>query len=163
MTMFDYLVAGVLLFSIGLGVWRGLVYEVLSLLGWLAAYWVARTFAEDFVPYLPKILPGVEKFGSVMAFAALFLLTLIASGILAWLLSKIVSLVGLGWIDGLFGALFGALRGALIVLILVTVAGMTDLPQERFWRDARFSQPLQDAALAIKGWLPDNLAQRLHY
>ena len=44
MTAFDYAVLAITGLSIGLGWWRGFVYELLSLLGWIAAYFVARLF-----------------------------------------------------------------------------------------------------------------------
>ena len=43
MTAFDYIVIVIIAVSVLLGWWRGLVYEVLSLAGWVAAYFMART------------------------------------------------------------------------------------------------------------------------
>lgn len=162
MTGFDYGVIAVVLFSALLGGWRGLMYEVLSLLGWVAAWVVARLFFASAAPYMPDAL-GAESARVAAAFVVLFVVTLIVSGIVAWLLSKLVKWVGLGWLDGLLGGLFGILRGALIVLVLVVLAGMTRLPQEPFWRNAWSSKPLESTALSVRGWLPDGVAQRVHY
>jgi membrane protein required for colicin V production len=162
MTGFDYTVIAIVLLSALLGWWRGLVYEVLSLLGWIVAGVVARLFAASAAPYMPTAL-GAESARVAVAFVALFVATLIVGGIVAWLLSKLVKWVGLGWLDGLLGMLFGMLRGVLVVLVLVLLAGMTHLPQEPFWRDAWSSKPLESMALAIQAWLPDSVAQRVHY
>jgi len=145
-----------------LGFWRGFVYEVFSLLGWIAAGVVARLFAASAVPYMPAAL-GTESGRMAAAFAALFVATLIVGGIVAWGLSKLVKWVGLGWLDGMLGTLFGMLRGVLVVLVLVVLAGMTRLPQEPFWRNAWSSKPLESMALAIQAWLPDSVAKRVHY
>jgi len=162
MIWFDYTVIAIVILSALLGWWRGLVYEVLSLLGWVVAGIVARLFAAQAAPYMPAAL-GAEAVRTAAAFAALFIGTLIIGGIVAWLLSKLVKWVGLGWMDGLLGTLFGVLRGVLVVLALVLLAGLTGLPKEPFWRNAALSKPLENVALAAKGWLPESVAQRVHY
>ncbi len=162
MTWFDYTVIAIVALSALLGWWRGLVYEVLSLLCWVAAAIVARLFAAKVAPYMPAAL-GAEAVRTAVAFAALFIGILIIGGIVAWLLSKLVKWVGLGWMDVLLGGLFGVLRGVLMVLALVLLAGLTGLPKEPFWRNAALSKPLENVALAAKGWLPESVAQRVHY
>ena len=42
----DWILLGVLLASMVVGLWRGLVYEVLSLAGWVAAFFVAQWWAS---------------------------------------------------------------------------------------------------------------------
>ena len=162
MTWFDYAVIAVVVLSALLGWWRGLVYEVLSLLGWVVAYAAARLFAASAAPLMPAAL-GAEAIRAVAAFAVLFAGTLIVCGIVAWLLSKLVKWVGLGWLDGSLGGLFGMLRGMLAVLALVLLAGLTGLPREPFWRNAALSKPLVNIALIARGWLPESVAQRVHY
>jgi len=162
MTGFDYAVIVVIFLSALLGWWRGLVYEILSILGWVAAGLAARQFAGSAAPYMPAAL-GAESARTAAAFVALFIVILIIGGIVAWLLSKLVKWVGLGWLDGLLGLSFGMMRGVLVVLVLVVLAGMTRLPQEPFWRNAWSSKPLENMALAIQSWLPDSVAQRVHF
>ena len=126
MNVLDYCVIGLVAFSVLLGWWRGLVYEVLSLLGWGAAYVVARLFAVDAVPYLPQSM-GPEAVRMAAAFALLFVATLIVSGILAWLLSKLVKIAGLGWlppqtpIGGLFLAGGSVLLGLTYGLVAASL------------------------------------------
>ena len=123
MTGFDYAVIAVLALSALLGWWRGLVYEVLSLLGWVAAFVVARLFATNVAPYMPDCA-GADVLKTAAASALLFILTLIVCSILAWLLSRVVKWVGLGWLDGLLGTLFGLLRGMLLVLLARGAGGI---------------------------------------
>ena len=47
MAALDWIFCAVLLVSVLLGAWRGLVFEVLSLLSWLVALVAARFFAVD--------------------------------------------------------------------------------------------------------------------
>ena len=49
----DFVVIGILLFSLLLGVWRGLIYEVMALLGWPLAFVLCKLFAGHLAPLLP--------------------------------------------------------------------------------------------------------------
>lgn len=162
MAILDYVVIALVAFSVLLGWWRGLVYEVLSLLGWVIAYVVARLFAMDLVPYLPAEIDPLPLRMAV-AYGVSFVATLIACSILAWLLSKLVKIAGMGWLDGFLGAVFGVLRGGFMLLVLVLLAGMTGLPEAKFWREAQLSAPLENAALQAKVWLPASMAKKVHY
>lgn len=162
MAAFDYGVLTIIGISIGLGWWRGFVYELLSLLFWIAAYVVARMFSPDVLPYVPDVIANNDA-KSAVAYGALFVLTLMVGSVLTWLLSKLIKIAGLGLIDGLMGAVFGLIRGMLIVLILVLLAGLTELPKKTFWRDAWSSQTLQSVALFTKEFLPQDLAKKVSY
>ncbi len=154
MTAFDFAVIVIIALSVLLGWWRGFMYELLSLIGWVVAYIVAVTFTGQASPYIPESV-GAEGVRSGVAFAALFVATLVVSGIAAWLLAKLAKFAGLAGIDGKFGAMFGVLRGVLVVLALVWLGGLTKLPQQPWWRDAWSSKPLLQAALYAKDYLPD--------
>ena len=160
MTGFDFAVMAILLVSLLFGLWRGLVYEVLSLMGWPVAFVLSKLFAGSVAP----MMPGTQETMRVtLAYAVVFVAALIVWGVLAWLLSRLVKAVGLGWLDRMLGGLFGVLRGGLVMLALVWLAGMTAVPEQPFWRDAQMSKTAEDAALLTKVWLPDNIAQRVRY
>ncbi len=158
MTVFDYAVIAIILLSALVGWWRGFMYELFSLIGWLAAYIVARTFSAQALPYVPEAV-GTENIRWAAAFAALFIVTLIVGALFAWFLARLAKFAGLSGMDGKFGAIFGMLRGVLVVVALVWLGGLTGLPQRPFWRDAWSSKPLQEAALYAQDYLPENAAK----
>lgn len=160
MTAFDYTVAGIMLLSLSLGVWRGLVYEVLSLLGWPLAFMLSRQFAGSVEPVLPVTQ---ETARSALAYVLVFIAALLVWSILVWLFTRLVKAAGLGVLDSVLGSLFGLLRGVLIILILVWLAGTSSIPEQPFWREAKFSSAAEDVALFAKTWLPDSIAGRIHY
>lgn len=162
MTIFDYAVFTVLGLSVGLGWWRGFVYELLSIAGWIAAFIVARFFAQEASLWAPDWM-GASETKMVVAYIGLFIGTLIICGIVAWLLSKLVRVAGLGLIDRLMGAIFGLVRGLALVLIMVLLAGLTPLPKKTFWRDAWSSQTWQSVAVFSKRFLPETLANKVNY
>ncbi len=162
MTAFDYTILLIVGLSIGLGCWRGFVYELLSITGWIAAYFVARIFALDIIKYVPDFVsPNSTK--TAVAYVCLFVGTLFLSGIVAWALSKMVKIAGMGLVDVVVGGIFGLLRGMLLVLILVLLAGLTSLPKKPFWRNAWSSEHLQAVALFTKDFLPENVAKKVTY
>ena len=159
MTSFDYAVIAIIVLSALVGWWRGFMYELFSLIGWLAAFIVARTFSAELVPYVPLAV-GAENLRSAAAFAALFIVTLIVGALFAWFLARLAKFAGLSGMDGKFGAIFGMLRGGLVVIALVWLGGLTDLPQLPFWRNALSSKPLQQAALYAKDYMPENAVRK---
>lgn len=160
MTAFDFALIGIMSISVLIGLWRGVVYEVFSLLGWPLAFVLSKYCA----PRLAAMLPvNTEATRTALAYALVFIAALLVWAMLVWLLSRLIKAVGLGLVDGLLGALFGVLRGVLVVLALVWMAGMTHLPEQGFWRDAKFSSVAEEMALLTKLWLPDNIAQRIRY
>lgn len=160
MTAFDYTVIVIIAVSVLLGWWRGLMYEALSLAGWVAAYFMARWLASTVAIYIPASV-GTQSIREMIAFAGIFIATLMVSAIVAWVVSKLVKLAQLGWVDGFFGALFGLLRGGLLVLILVLLASRTSVTKESFWREARLSKPLETIAITGSALLPDTLARHV--
>jgi membrane protein required for colicin V production len=158
-TSFDYAVIAIILLSALVGWWRGFMYELFSLIGWLAAYIVARTFSAEVLPFVPAAV-GEHNVRSAVAFAALFIATLIVGALFAWFLARLAKFAGLSGMDGKFGAIFGMLRGCLVVIALVWLGGLTDLPQLPFWRNALSSKPLQEAALYAQDYLPEKSAKK---
>lgn len=163
MSVFDYIVLIVIMLSVLLGWWRGLVYEILSLFSWITAYFVAIAWVTEFTPFMPTVIEN-ESLRSATAFVAVFVTTLILCGVAAWAINKLIKSFGLDWrTDGVMGAFFGLVRGLMLVLILVLLAGLTKLPQAPFWREALLSKPVQNVALLVRDILPNDMAKRVSY
>jgi membrane protein required for colicin V production len=162
MTWLDYAVIGVFAISLIVGAWRGLVREVVSILGWVIAFLAANLFAGPLGPSMPEAIPSPEL-RVAAAYVAVFVASLILTSLAGLILSKVVKAVGLGGIDRLLGALFGAARGALILLAAALLAGLTSAPEQAYWRDSTSGPLLARAAVALKPLLPQTLAERLRY
>jgi membrane protein required for colicin V production len=160
MTGFDFAVIAILLVSLLFGLWRGLLYEVLSLLGWPLAFMLSNMYADGLAQHIPI---QNEMLRTTGAYVMVFIAVMIVWGILVWGLTKFLRAIGLGRLDRMLGGLFGVLRGVLVVLVVVWLAGVTDIPERPFWRDAQMSRGAEDVALLTKAWLPENIAQRIHY
>lgn len=147
----------VLLLSALLGAWRGLVFEVLSLLAWVVAFLVAQTFAAQLAMVMPLsgLSDGVQY---LVGFVLLFVLVLVACGLVVTLLKKVVAAVGLRPIDRALGALFGLVRGTLLLLAVVVVVGLTPLSRHAVWLASEGVPMLQGVYRSLLPLLPAELS-----
>lgn len=133
MATLDWIFAGVLTLSLLVGAWRGLVYEVLSLLSWIAAFVLAQWLAPAAAQWLPLQGAG-EALRYAAGFVLVFVAAVFAGGLLAFLMGKLVSAVGLRPADRVLGGLFGLGRGVLLLLAVTVVVQMTPLRNAADWQ-----------------------------
>lgn len=162
MTSFDYAVLTIIGLSVVLSVMRGLVREMLAIIGWVAAFYVAKTYSNEILPMMPADIP-TESLRILAAILVLFIATLLVATLLAIALSAIFNKIGLGWLNRFLGAFFGLARGIVIVSIIVFLAGLTDFPKDTRWRDAMFSAPFEALVISLLPWVPINIAQHIRY
>src|ERR1035438_6205645 len=97
----DLTVTGILLCSFLLGLWRGLVYEVIALLGWPLAFMLSKLFAGNIAQLLPlsafnHVLDlsnsqwTPETVRITVSYVLVFVVVLVAWGILAKMFSKLM-------------------------------------------------------------------------
>ncbi|MES2977884.1 MAG: CvpA family protein [Pseudomonadota bacterium] len=157
----DWILLALLVLSLLIGAWRGLVFEVLSLLAWVAAFFAAQWFAEDVAAWLP-----IKSMSGTLRYAAGFVLTFIAAmlvtGLLAALVKKLVEAVGLRTVDRALGAGFGLLRGALLVLVIAAVVGMTPMKDSSWWQESQGAKTSTAVLDRLKPVLPEQFARYLN-
>jgi membrane protein required for colicin V production len=160
-TSFDYAVMAVIGLSALRGMWRGLLAEAFGLVGWIVAFFVAGHFVASVVPYIPATWPGGALTQWLIAFLLIVAAVLVVSSVASALLTRIIEVIGLRGIDRSLGLLFGLVRGAILVVVLVAFAGLTELPQHDFWRNALFRPAAEQGVRQLKPLLPDTLAAYL--
>jgi membrane protein required for colicin V production len=162
MAAFDYAVIGIVALSLVLGLWRGVVSEMMALAAWVLAFMAALEFgAESGQLVFPGIAdPAVRALAGC---ALVFFGVLVAMSLVRLAVRSMVKALGLSLSDRLLGMIFGLARGVLLVMILVAVGGMTAAPQQVWWKQATLAPPLQTAVLAARPWMPDDLAKRIRF
>lgn len=135
MNWLDYVFIGIIAASAAISLVRGFVREVLSIIVWIAAFWISIHFAGQLASYLGSYLDS-PTLRLVIAFAGLFIVVLVTGELVSYLASTLVGKTGLSGTDRLLGMVFGGLRGALIVGLLVLLAGLTTVPRERWWQES---------------------------
>jgi membrane protein required for colicin V production len=156
----DYVIIAILALSAVIGLARGLIREVLSLVIWVVAVLVAWTFysplADQLTPWLstPSVRIGV-------AFVILVFVVLILGAILGQLLTTLVDKTGLTGTDRLLGVVFGAARGALLVAVLVYLAALTPMPEDPWWKESRLIGHFQTLADRVLAMIPPEVESKL--
>lgn len=140
--MVDAIIIGIIVFSLLVSLWRGFVSEVLSLVGWAVAFFIASKFYPYLSGYLLQInsvyLQNSEYLRNGIAAAILFVITLMIVGIANALLSQLVDKTGLTGTDRVLGAAFGVLRGIFIVAaILFFIDTFTQFSQSELWKESQ--------------------------
>ena len=162
MTLFDYVVLFVVASSVLIGLLRGLIKELISLVGWIAALVVANAYAAALADLLPASVPG-QALRLIVAFIALFIGVRLLIMLAAMLLDSLIAATGLTLADRGLGAVFGLARGVVLVLAGVLICGMTEIPQQEFWKNAMLSPMAVSTAREILPLLPDKVAQQVRF
>lgn len=160
-TAFDYGVIAILVASLALGLWRGLIGEVLALAAWVLAAFAAWQFgreAGELITAIPD--PGLRV---LAGYALVFVGVVFVLALVRLAVRGLLKALGLTAVDRVFGVMFGVARGLLIVFVLVAAGGMTSAPKESWWAQARLAPPLETAVLASKPWLPPEAAKRIRF
>jgi membrane protein required for colicin V production len=156
----DWICLAALLISLLVGAWRGLVVEVLSVLSWIAAFILAQWLAPAVALKLP-MAGAAEPVRYAAGFVVVFVATLFAGALLGFLLSKLLSVVGLGAINRLLGALFGLLRGVILILAATVVVGMTPWKSAAEWQASTAAHWATATLGVLKPVLPQEFGKYL--
>ena len=145
----DIALLAFLALSVLIGVMRGFVFELLSLVGWVFAYFVALWAAPTVLPYVHLGTPG-SPLNYGVAFAGIFVVALIAWGLSARLVRALIRATPLGPIDRVLGAGFGLLRGLVVLLIVAVVVGVSPAAKSIVWQQSQGAVWLNAALKALR-------------
>lgn len=160
MPVLDWIFLVVLFVSLALGVWRGLVFEVLSVLSWVAAFLLAQWLAPDAARWLP--MSGMAQAVRYAAgFVVVFIAAVFVGGLVAWLIKKLVEAVGLRPADRALGAAFGLVRGVVLLLAAAVVMEMTPLKSSEWRQESKGAGVLTSALKGLKPVLPEEFGKYL--
>ncbi|HEV2680244.1 MAG TPA: CvpA family protein, partial [Rhodanobacter sp.] len=128
------------------------VSELLSLVIWIAAFWVAWTFGPVVAAQLDHTI-SLPSLRYCVGYGVCFVAVLILGALVRFAVRRLIWSTGLSGIDRLFGMLFGFVRGVLIVTLLVFLVGLTGLTRESWWQRSELLPQFQGAA----AWLGQNV------
>nr|WP_236587855.1 CvpA family protein [Tumebacillus amylolyticus] len=164
------MVIGVFLLLAAFNGWRtGLVRQIISLVGMLAAYFIAKTVYPSFVPVVAKyvsVTAGtndnpvavlIEKavlknLHQAIAFLVLFFLSFFVVKFIGKLLDLLANLPGLSIVNRFSGALIGLTLAVFIAALVVNVMNL--MPQESVRSLLHDSKLASLLITEFKGFLP---------
>jgi len=159
MNPLDWILAALVVYSTIRATMRGLVRELFALggllVGCLLACWYYRTVAE-FVRGLVNSEPLADFFGFLLIIA----LVMVAAALVASVIRRGASAIGLSALDRLGGAAFGATRGLVLGAALL-LAVTAFLPTAAWVQGSKFSPYLLRASHAVSFVMPQQLKRQL--
>jgi membrane protein required for colicin V production len=135
-SMLDWIVLVVIVFSTLISIKRGFVKEALSLATLIAAMVISRLFGPQVSTLLIDHIE-VASLRNVAAYMSLFVATLVTGGLINTLIVQMVHLAGLSGFDRLLGMLFGFARGLLVVVIAIAVLARVGVTEDQWWKDSQ--------------------------
>lgn len=118
MSVVDIVITVLLLFGFIRGLMKGLFVEVASLLALILGVYGAMHFSFYMADFLKDTVSWEEKYISITAFAATFLVIVIAISLLGKVLTKVANLIALGIVNKILGGVFGMTKIAIIVSVV---------------------------------------------
>ncbi|OOG22445.1 colicin V production CvpA [Thioalkalivibrio denitrificans] len=158
----DFLIIGIVVVSAVVSLFRGFVKEAISLATWVIAFWISLSYASALAEVLPAgISDATVRIG--IAFAGLFIVTLVLGGVINVLAGQLVKRTGLSGTDRGLGVVFGLVRGVLVVAVLVLLGALTVMPQEAWWGESLLMPHFERLAIWLRDFLPEDLAAHFEF
>lgn len=145
----DWTIVAIVVLSSLISIKRGFVKEALSLATWILAVIIALLFSERLAVLLSDSIttPSVRE---VVAFAILFITTLLVGAMVNYLIGELIRITGLSGTDRALGMVFGLARGFIIVMaLLIFLPSLVPVEQDSWWGESR----LIPEFLSFEGWV----------
>jgi membrane protein required for colicin V production len=135
-TVLDYVFLAILAVSALIGILRGLVKEALSLLGWVAAVWIAARYGAAGGRFVAGVVddPDAQLWAGRLL---VFIGVLFAASLLTWLVGYLVRRTPVTGVDRALGLCFGLARGALLVALVVYALRAGGFDSEPWWQKSK--------------------------
>ncbi len=154
----DWIILAVLVISTIVGLFRGIVRELMAILGWVLAIVFALKFSPAVGPLIP--LESVDvSIRTVFGALLIVVVVLFACGILGKIAGRALSAASITFEDRSIGAVFGFVRGVVVVCACVFLLGMTSCTRTGYWRNSVLILPAErviDFAMPV---LPETIAK----
>ncbi|MBL4621745.1 MAG: CvpA family protein [Immundisolibacteraceae bacterium] len=143
--MLDVGILVVWLISTLVGWFRGLLRELLSLVSWIVAAWVAYQFRIPAGKLLESWIDSPLLQQSIAGFA-LFVITVLLLSVFGKVTTMAVEKVGMRGADRSLGIVFGVVRGLVLAAGVVLLLRAASLDAQPWWQSSLLVGPLDRPA-----------------
>jgi membrane protein required for colicin V production len=152
----DCLIVLIVVVSAGYAVWRGFIWETLTIFAWAAAAFSCLYFGPYLVP-MTKSLVNSDWMAGLIAYSAVFLAVFIPFAFMSHRFSQSVKNSPIGPLDRAAGLAFGVVRGLVIVgLAYLAFTYFVPIRQHPRWiTEAKLLPIVQDTADVLLSVVPD--------
>ena len=154
--LLDLVLVGAICLSLGIGLFRGLIRETLSLVSWVLALWLAYLYSDFVAAWLETWLQN-SQLAKIIGAVTVFVGVLLALSVTGGLISRAFRATGLTGMDRLLGAVFGALRALLLIIALLLLARFTPAATQAWYNQSVLVPYLEPAV----DWLSTKVGHSL--
>ncbi len=144
------------------GVFYGFLNILFSLLSWAVSLGLSIKLVPYFSPLLENYV-DTPILRIVLAFIALFIISLLIMSGISYFVVKLLGRTGLTAADRILGLFFGMGLGGLIVAVIIFMAGFTAFPQEPWWEESKLAAPFERISIWSSRFLPESITEYHSY
>ncbi len=157
----DFIILMIILVSVAISFFRGFIKEVISLVTWVVAAWLAFMLASPLSGLMT--FTEVQSVRAIIAFMVVFIGLIFLGSIVNFLVGKFIRKTPFSLADRTLGIGFGFLRGFLLVTLIVFFAGLTPLPKDDWWQQSFTLSQVEKVALWFKDLLPESMGEHFEF
>lgn len=156
----DIIFIAILTISVLIGLIRGAIREILSLVGLAAAIYCAFRFSDMLSErYISQFFEQQPRISYMIAFVLIIVGVIFVIALVNLFISQLLKASGLSLLNRFFGLLFGVIRGVVICSVLVLVIGfIPGVTQEKWWQDSSLAPIFKKIAQRGFDYMPDKVA-----
>lgn len=161
MTILDIVLAVCFVPAVIQGISKGFVQQVISIASLIIGIWLAHRLSSSISAYLTQYFTMEPKVLNVITFMIIVILAVL---LLYWageLLTKVIKIATLGWLNRLLGVVFAVVKVALIlgvaIMVFESFNGTFHVIKEEKLAGAQFYTFLKNIAQQFLPWLKSYL------
>lgn len=156
MNWIDISILSIIGLSVIIGIFRGFIREVLSLVNLGVAIFASKYFHDVAQGYLQNFIDSTS-IRSVVAFVVVFVIFIVIGSVLTHFIGFLVKKSGLGGTDKFLGLLFGFVRGSLVCAIILAGVSFSSFKTQPSWQKAS----LIPVFSPLIEWFNNNLSEKV--
>ena len=161
MEVIDIIIAILLAIGFVGGLKDGLIKQAAGLVGLVAGLLLGKKLYLSVAAELTPLLGMSEHTTQVLAFVLILIVVPLLLSVVAWLISKFLKGIGLGWVNRLLGAVIGVLKYALLVGLVLTAIESFDFTGRLISQEKKDASVLYYPIYNVTGVLIDDVRERV--
>lgn len=156
MSALDIAICVILAYFLIRGIFRGLVKEVVGILGLFVAFWAASVYWKAGADQLTPIIDSAT-YRAVLSFVVIYLIVYFLIGLISVFFDKIIKITITPISSGLAGGGLGLFKGAALCVIILAASTAFLKPNHTFFTDSWAWPKAKPMCEKVKEWMPETL------
>ncbi|MDR1608584.1 MAG: CvpA family protein, partial [Deltaproteobacteria bacterium] len=140
------------------GVFRGLVKEIVGVLGLFVAFWAASSYWSLGAEQLSPITDN-PTYRAVLSFIIIYVVIYFLIGLISIFVDKIVKIAITPFVSGLLGSFLGLLKGIVLSSIVLTATSAFIRADQPFFQDSTLWPIIKPFSEQARALAPSNLTE----